>query len=183
MNITCKIVAVDFDQTIAKNGGGSYKGTRITYREADGSLKEKCIHTNALKYNPALKNQLNELKAGDDATMVMEKEGEYWNLKEVLKGTVESAPPATAGNAGTRSSNGANVSPKSTYETAEERAKRQVLIVRQSSVTSAIAYASQSKSQMKIEEVLKIAEQIVSFVFDNEYDDGSIESLPSDNID
>src|SRR5687768_18281064 len=83
MNVNAKVVACDFDQTIAKNGGGSYKGTRLTYRDPDGSIKEKCLHSNALKYNPTLKNQLSELKAGDDITMVLEKEGDFWNLKEV----------------------------------------------------------------------------------------------------
>ena len=180
MNVTCKVLEIQFDATIAKNGGGSYKGTRISYRDADGALKEKGIHTNALKYNPTLKKQLEGIKGGDDITMVMEKEGEYWNLKEVHKGTVEPVPNAAPGNAGTRSGNTANVSPKSTYETPEERARRQVLIVRQSSVSSAIAYAATLKSHTPFNEVLKMAEQINAFVFQSEFDDGSIETLQSD---
>ena len=183
MQTQVKIVAIDHDQVIAKNGGGSYKGTRITYRESDGSLKEKCIHSNALKYNPTLKNQLNEVKSGDDVTLVLEKEGDFWNLKEVTKGVPQSAVASNGNGGGAKNGSAANASPRSTYETPEERAKRQVLIVRQSSVSSAIAYAATQKSQMKIEDVLKIAEQINAFVFDTEFDDGSIESLPSDTID
>jgi|SRR5687768_2376459 len=180
MNVNAKVVACDFDQTIAKNGGGSYKGTRLTYRDPDGSIKEKCLHSNALKYNPTLKNQLSELKAGDDITMVLEKEGDFWNLKEVVKGGIPDNPPAA--NGGNGKANGANTSPRSTYETPEERARRQVLIVRQSSVSSAIAYSATLKTALSIAEVLKVAEQINAFVFDTEFDDGSIESMPSDII-
>ena len=183
MNVNAKVVACDFDQTIAKNGGGSYKGTRLTYRDPDGSIKEKCLHANALKYNPTLKAQLSELKSGDDITMVLEKEGDFWNLKEVVKGMVDNGPAAVTGNGAGRNGAAANVSPRSTYETPEERAKKQVLIVRQSSVSSAIAYSATLKTPLVIGEVLKIADQITAFVFDSEFDDGSIETLPSDNID
>lgn len=183
MNVIGKVLEVATNQTIAKNGGGSYKGTRLTYRDSEGAIKEKCIHENALKYNPTLKNQLSELSGGDDFTMVMEKEGDFWNIKGITKGVVENDPsPATVGN-GKTSATSSNPSPRSTYETPEERAKKQVLIVRQSSVTSAIAYSATLKTPLPINEILKTAEQITAFVFQSDFDDGSIESLPSDNID
>lgn len=181
MNVNWKIVEVAIDTTIAKNGGGSYKGTRIAYRDGDGTLKEKGIHSNALKYNPNLKKQLEAIKAGDDVTVVMEKEGEYWNIKEVLKGTVESVPAAVSGNAGARGGNGANVSPKSTYETPEERAKKQVYIVRQSSIAQAITFLQIGKAkEVSVEDVLKVATQFESHVFGTFFDDGSPEAMESD---
>lgn len=181
MNVTCKIMEVAFDATIAKNGGGSYKGCRLAYRDADGALKEKGIHANALKYNPNLKKQLEAVKAGDDVTMVMEKEGEFWNLKEVLKGTVEPVPSAASGNAGARNGSTANVSPKSTYETPEERAKKQVYIVRQSSIAQALTYMQLVKGkEVSVGDVLAVASQFEAHVFDTEYDDGSIETMTSD---
>jgi|SRR5687768_4606016 len=177
MNINGKVIEIAHDQTIAKNGGGSYRGTRITYRDADGALKEKAIHVNALKFNPVLNNQLKEIKNGDDITIVMEKEGEFWNVKSVHKGGMEPAP--------VQNGNGkaANASPRSTYETPEERAKKQVLIVRQSSVTSAIAFSATQKTPLNIDDVLGIAERISAFVFDTEFDDGSLETMPNDPID
>ncbi len=70
-----------------------------------------------------------------------------------------------------------------TYETPEERAQRQVYIIRQSSLSSAIAFSATLKTPLPLKEVLKVAEEMSAFVFQTEFDDGSIESLPSDNID
>lgn len=187
MNVNIKVVEVAFDVNIAKNGGGSYKGTRLTYRDEEGAIKDKNIHSNALKYNPKLKAQLSELKAGDDAVMSLEKEGEFWNIKEISKGSQAGSSESTNGNgsgstgvAGSRSGNGSNPAPRSNYETPEERARRQVLIVRQSSVTSAIAYSATLKTPLPIADVLKAAEQIAAFVFESDFDDGSIEGLTND---
>lgn len=56
-------------------------------------------------------------------------------------------------------------SPKSTYETPEERARRQVLIVRQSSVSSAIAILSTGvKTPPDLGTVLSYAKEIEKFV-------------------
>ena len=57
-----------------------------------------------------------------------------------------------------------NVTPKSNYETAEERAARQVLIVRQSSISSAVDLAVANKIKDP-QEVIKIARQFEAFVF------------------
>ena len=54
----------------------------------------------------------------------------------------------------------------SNYETREERAARQALIVRQSSLTNAIATLSPgSKTPLDPREVLALAEQYVNYVF------------------
>ena len=59
-----------------------------------------------------------------------------------------------------------NTSPKSTYETPEERAQRQVLIVRQSSISSAVALLTAgAKSPPKLSEVIDTAKVIESYVF------------------
>ena len=55
---------------------------------------------------------------------------------------------------------------RSTYETPEERAQRQILIVRQSSVGHALTLLSLgAKTAPKLEEVLETAQQISDFVF------------------
>jgi hypothetical protein len=177
VSVQAKLMEVEMDVNIAKNGGGSYRGTRIVYRDAEGSLKEQNIHSNALRFNPGLKQSIIGLSPGDAFTMLKEKEGEFWNVKSISKGVVQEAVSTKAG---ATSEGKASTSPRSTYETPEERARRQVLIVRQSSVSSAIAYAATQKSPMKIEEILKIAAQINDFVFDNESGDGSIDDIESD---
>lgn len=55
---------------------------------------------------------------------------------------------------------------RSTYETPEERAQRQILIVRQSSVGHALTLLSLgAKTAPKLDEVLETAQQISDFVF------------------
>lgn len=181
MNIIGKIMEVAVDVDVPKNGGGSYKGTRITYRDVEGSLKEQALHSNALKYNPALKAAIAALKPGDDFTMVKEKEGEFWNVKSIVVGVVQqtSAPSAGGGTKGT----GSTASPRSTYETPEERAKKQVYIVRQSSITSAISLIAATTKKGSVNDVLSMAKQFEAFVFDQEFDDGTIENMPNDEID
>jgi len=56
------------------------------------------------------------------------------------------------------------VVPKSNYETAEERAARQILIVRQSSVSSAVELAVANKVKDP-SEVINIARQFEAYVF------------------
>ena len=59
-----------------------------------------------------------------------------------------------------------NATPRSTYETPEERAQRQVLIVRQSSLSSAVSsLAIGSKSAPKPHEVIAVAKEFEAYVF------------------
>ena len=56
--------------------------------------------------------------------------------------------------------------PRSTYETAEERAKKQVYIVRQSSVATAERLLSVgAKAPVKVDEVIKVARELENYVF------------------
>jgi len=60
----------------------------------------------------------------------------------------------------------ANATPRSTYETPEERAQRQVLIVRQSSLSNAVStLAIGSKSAPKPDEVITLAKKYEGYVF------------------
>jgi len=56
--------------------------------------------------------------------------------------------------------------PRSTYETPEERAQRQILIVRQSSVSSAVSLLGVgAKAPLKVEDVLATAKKLEGYVF------------------
>ena len=86
MNVTGTVVSIEHEVQIAKNGGGSYPGSRVSYRDKDGTLREQNFHENALKFNAAIKNGLENLSAGDSFTMVKEKENDFWNVKQIFKG-------------------------------------------------------------------------------------------------
>lgn len=176
MDVFGKVIEVTENATIAKNGGGSYKGTRFTYRDSkDESIKERGIHENALKYNPSLKTSLSELKSGDDFTMTLEKEGEFWNIKGLVKGTTEINIPIKG------NFQGVSTTPKSTYQTAEERAQTQVYIVRQSTIAHAISYFSLPGSKdVGVNDIIQVAKQFEAHVFGTQFDDGSIINMESD---
>lgn len=71
----------------------------------------------------------------------------------------EVAPVANTGKA--------SPAPKSNYETAEERAQRQVLIVRQSSLSSAVAtLTAGAKAAPSADAVIALAKQYEAYVFD-----------------
>lgn len=72
-----------------------------------------------------------------------------------------------ASNNNTASVKTGTVTPKSNYETAEERAARQVLIVRQSSISSAVDLAVANKVKDP-QEVIKIAQTFEAYVFGKE---------------
>lgn len=74
------------------------------------------------------------------------------------------APAAVAAPQGITSSKAA-VSPKSTYETPEERAQRQILIVRQSSVSAAVATLAVGAKAVKPADVVAVAKQYEAYVF------------------
>jgi hypothetical protein len=170
MNVTGTIIAIENGVTIAKQGGGSYTGTRMTYRDSEQAIKEKLFHSNVLKFNPSIKDGVSTLVSGDPFTMVLEKEGEFWNAKTLVKGSVAQAPAASAKTA-------ASPAPKSTYQTAEERAATQVYIVRQSTITQAINLIVADKSKPTVANVLAIAKQFEDHVFGNKADKTGMDAL------
>ena len=179
MNVTGKVISIEMNVTITKKDGGTYQGARLTYRDSrDGKLCEKAFHANSLKYNAAVKNGLENLVNGEDMTMVMEKEGEYWNVKDVFKGTPADAQATTKAQQAPAKSQATNVTPpaafpakaaasNSTYSTKEERDQTQRYIVRQSSITAALSLANLNKltAKLSVADVLAVAAQFEDHVF------------------
>ena len=181
MQITGTVVSIENNVEIQKQAGGVYQGSRLAYRDHMGAMKEQCFHNNSLKFNPNIKLALGNLNQGQTFTMVKEKEGEFWNVKSITTGGIQ---PTDSSSPETHAQTKAYTSPKSTYETPEERALRQVMIVRQSSISSAIAYLNANKKNYTVMELVNVAKQFENHVFDKGVeDDGSIDSLESDEID
>lgn len=105
---------------------------------------------------------LNDAKTGSQFTITAEKgapnaQGQsFWNWVEV-------APIAPG--AVTSASSKAATAPKSTYETPEERARRQVLIVKQSSLSAAVALLTiGAKTPPNLESVTGLAQKLTDWV-------------------
>lgn len=170
MEVKGIVVSVEIDVQVAKNGGGSYPGARLAYRDEQGAMKEKAFHNNVFKFNAPLKTQLSNLNVGQGFTMEMQKEGEFWNVKSIMPSNNNIEATSSASNKAVPTA-----SPKSTYETSEERAKKQVYIVRQSSITAALKFAEINKIKTdSVESLIPYAKAFESYVFGAEFDENEV---------
>ncbi len=168
MIITGKIVSIDLNATITKASGGTYKGAEIVFKDANGKVQTKNIHENGLKYAPAVKNGLESLEPGDNFTVEMEKKDDFWTWISIKKGIEQEEKQKTTTQQSTTT--------KSTsWETAEERAARQKLIVRQSSLTNAVAFLAIQPGTMAITEVdvIETATTFYNWVFEQGVDENT----------
>lgn len=155
-----KINIVSVDVQTKPTAKGSYQVANLAYRNLNsGKLEEHKVFSFGAEKD--LFSTASSVKAGQEYTITAQKGEKYWEwtaMEQQVPGTVAAADTATPVGKG-------NYQPR-TYETAEERAERQVLIVRQSSLTNAVAVLSTgSKNPPDIEAVLQLAERFASWVF------------------
>mgnify|MGYP003423198352 FL=1 len=168
MIITGKIVSIDLNATITKAQGGTYKGAEIVFKDATGKVQTKNIHENGLKYAPAVKNGLESLEPGDNFTVEMEKKDDFWTWISIKKGIEQEEKQKT-------NTQQSTTTKSTSWETAEERAARQKLIVRQSSLTNAVAFLAIQPGTMSITEVdvIETATTFYNWVFEQEVDENA----------
>lgn len=162
MNVIGTVVQIATDTSIKKKDGSTYQGWKIVYEDDDGEVKTIAKHANSLKYNAALANGLKELSAGDEFTLEMVKENDFWNPKSIYKGKV--APAAST----SEPSKGSNKTPSgggSSYPTKEERAATQMQIIRQSSLGHAVNLAGvQGSKKVSARDIIATAQEFVLYV-------------------
>lgn len=103
---------------------------------------------------------LAEAKQGDTYTITSEKNDKtgYWDWLSAVQGAPQEAVKNTTGGYS---------APKSTYETPEERAKKQIYIARQSSLDRAVQLLSiGAKTPPSDELIFNQAQKFVDWVFD-----------------
>jgi hypothetical protein len=118
---------------------------------------------------------------------VQKNEAGYNDWIRATKGATPANSVPTSGNNG-RANAAPSIAASRGFETPEERAKRQIYIVRQSSLSAAVATLTVGrKSEVKPEEVIELAKQYEAFVFDTgraeevaKQDVGTIESIEED---
>lgn len=158
MNFQIEIINVQATTKPTKKG--SYTMLDVAFKNlSSGKIEGKKIMSFAQK---TAFDILSKATLGNVFTVTSEKNEEsgYWDWVNVtaggaMEGKAMDTPTKTVGNA----------SPKSTYETADERAKRQVLIVRQSSITAAISTLKTDKKELAPADVLKLAQEYCDWVF------------------
>lgn len=144
---------------------GKYKQLEVAYKGGDGKVSSKKIMSFAA---PDVFKILSNSKQGDtfSVTTVKNDKG-YWEWTAANTGGEVVGTKSAAG-----------VSPRSTYETPEERANRQVLIVRQSSVSNACEFFKLNpKKSPSVQEVLEVAKTFENYVFGKTSSATGVEAL------
>lgn len=186
-----KIVAVASElKTNAK--GTSYKSLTVDFRDENNKLSSKTI--NVFGAQKRTGEILEEASPGQvyEVTAVKNNAG-YWDWIDARITTEQLGSTSTVSAAQASSKPQTNTSASSGgrgFETPEERAKKQVYIVRQSSLANAVATLSVGvKSPPSPEDVIKVARLYEGYVFDTNVgaDDvvkapASIADLPDDDI-
>lgn len=173
MNIT--ILSVDIKTT--PTAKGSYQTADVAYK--NNSFQGKVEGKKVMSFG-ATKDSFTTLATAQpgesyEVTIVKNDKG-YNDWVSMAKAQAGAASPAAAAPAASKAG---NASPRSTYETPEERAQRQVLIVRQSSLSSAVnTLTAGAKTPPSVESVLALAKAYEGYVFGTGA--SGFDDLPSD---
>tara|TARA_R100000935_G_scaffold58634_2_gene96676 strand:- start:780 stop:1325 length:546 start_codon:yes stop_codon:yes gene_type:complete len=150
----------------AKNGR-QYQSVEVMYKNDQGQAQNKKLMSFA---NPAVFKAAQEWQKGDVIHVSTEKDANgYWQWTAVggaddTTDTGGSSAPATQGNAAKPATRVSG----SNYETKEERAARQVMIVRQSSLSNAVATLGIEGSKATANDVITLAKLYEQFVLAGE---------------
>lgn len=148
---------------------GSYQVIDLAYKNK--SFQDKLEGKKVMSFtNKDVFAALQKAQFGDifEISRIKNDKG-FWDWTAVNSGGVgmdaSASVPTTS--APTASLVKGTVTPKSNYETAEERAARQVLIVRQSSISSAVEFAV-ANTLKDAQAVIAIAKEFEAYVFGTE---------------
>lgn len=127
-----------------------YQVFALTY-DKDGQETTK----NIMEFSKEVFGKFKNAAVGSSWNVEVKKNGKYWDWVNAspAAGGAEVARSAPSGGTGRG------------FETPEERALKQIYIVRQSSIASALTYSGQQKSALPLAEVLLIAKKFEEFVF------------------
>lgn len=151
-------------QQLDRKGKPYYKSS-VTFTNEFGKVEQKQLVSFMF---PQVWEVLTKKNRGDTVEITRSKnEKGFWDWTaagEAGPTTVASEKPSASPYAGSVGSSPSNTKPVSNYETREERAWRQVLIVRQSSVSAAVNLLKTEKNVPAVGEILAAATQIEDWV-------------------
>lgn len=177
MQVNIKVISVE--NTFVPTTQGGYNKLEVSYKDLEKNKVEgKMIMSFGLTAD--VYKALADAKANDTFQITSEKKPgkdgkEYWTWLKAVQaapGTMTETSKPSVGNA----------APKSNYETPEERAKKQVYIVKQSSLSNAVQLLSiGAKTPPKTDEVFALAQQFTDWVFSqDQIKQQSLADMPDD---
>lgn len=161
-NITIEVIDVEQSEVPTKSGKGTYGQLVVTHKTQEGKVEAKKIFDFATPKD--VFQRLASAKKGEVFTIEREKdkrEGKYWEW--VGLATQTEMPKATF----------VATPSKPNYESAEERAARQVYIIKQSSLATAVELLKGHTKDPSV--IIAVAQNFVDYVVGNR-----IEDLPDD---
>ena len=177
MNIQIQFIDVSVEDK------GKYKMAEVTFKDlAKGQTSSKKLMSFS---NPVVYKTLVDAKKGEVYTIEMQKNDKgFWDWIAASIANSVNASSAGSPEPTTKASGSTSfTSPKSTYETPEERAKKQVYIVRQSCIAQAVATlaatAKPGEKKIQVEDVLQIAGTYEAFVFGVDVAPPKLADLPT----
>jgi hypothetical protein len=168
-----KIVNVDVEKIV--DGKKNYSKAVVTYLYEGQARTQNLVSFT----NPAVFKAVQE-KVGQEVDVTITKNAGGYNQWAALGdvGSTSTGSTSTPQNQTAPSTTSSTTRVTgSNYETKEERAARQVYIVKQSSISAAVALSEANKAKSTPEEIIAVAQKFVDFVFEQ---DNSIEAMPSD---
>lgn len=156
MRVLAKITAVQPSVEIVKRDGGTYMGARISY-VAGGEERKKEIHEKVVDGNQELKAKILALEGqiGKDVCLVMQKNGKFTNLLDILAAS-EADKGSEDNFASNKSSGGGGFS--GGFKRGGASPQDTARIARATAITAA---ASISKDR---DDVIDLAEQFAAFI-------------------
>lgn len=153
------------EKTTRQGKTSSYVQLELTYKRIDtGKIESKKLMSFA--NHPQVYQSLIEAKMDEQYLVTAEKnEGTgYWDWIEAIPQAPGASTPSTPNQAAPQNVP-ASTTVRSTYETAEERAKKQVYIIKQSCLAQAVAYVIGTKQKIEsVSEITNLAQNFVDWV-------------------
>jgi|TARA_R110000772_G_scaffold93169_2_gene190395 hypothetical protein len=156
------IIDVGEQATHTAKNGRSYQSVEITYKGDNGQTSSKKLMSFA---NPDVFKQAGSWKKGDSINVNTQKDDAgYWQWIGILAdGEVQSSPTQTSTVKPVVGGNATRVT-GSNYPTTDERAKTQNYIIRQSSLSNAVATLAIEGSKATATDVITLAQMYEAYV-------------------
>lgn len=147
-----EIIAVGSKQKIK-----TYYQVEVTYKDLD---KDKVGAKKLMSFSyPEVFNTLSKAEKGENYEVTLKKEGEYWNWVDVSLSTGE---PAVKNSDETETPT--RVVQGKDYETREERAQKQIYIIRQSCLSNAVSYLTATGTAFDQHAIFSVAADMEQWV-------------------
>ena len=163
------IIDVAAPVTQTNRNGRQYQSIEVTYKDDSGKVSSKKLMSFA---NPDVFKTAQTWEKGDNVNINTQKDDAgYWQWTGILaEGEVAPAPVASSAPAPQASAPSKSTRVTgSNYETKEERALRQLMIVRQSSLSNAVATLATHDSPLTPDQVMALATKYEQFVMGKDY--------------